>query len=296
MKNLLLFTLLLLQLAQADMGSIPFKKGAKITEPRQDAIIAWNGKEQLLYLQTTLAASAETKILEVMPLPNKPTVTKADPGVFKRCAFHMPRRRANRGKGDRDDPFGDPGALPAAEVVDRKLIGAHDLRTVKLLDAKKFAAWIAKEFTHEGKPLHVPPSLLKVIDEYAQDGFEWFLFDVVDVAKHKAKKTPLKIRFKTDHLYYPMRITRTEKGHTTVSLAVITNVLFTKKDCLGIPRDEITVPAVPIALSGDRVRFIDPPIFELLGNPFEAKLRTWEISGQIDTFKKDLLIRNPAAQ
>lgn len=276
----------------ADMGSIPFKKGVRIVEPNQDAIIAWNGKEQLLYLQTTLGASEETKILEVMPLPNQPTVEATDSEVFRRCKSLLPRVVVQDSGGA--ETFGVPGDLPAAKVVERKMIGAHDLRTVELLDAERFSAWVTAEFGNANEGLEVPAPLLAVIGEYAKDGYKWFLFDVVDVKQETAKKTPLRIQFKTDKLYYPMRITRTEKGDTTVSLSILTNVLFNKEDCVGIPRDSIKVPARPIEISGAKVNWIDPPLFAQLGRPQSVQLRTWEISGVIDSFDKDLLIRNPA--
>ncbi len=279
--------------SHGDMGSIPFKKTVRITEPNQDAIIAWNGKEQLLFLQTTLASSEETKVLEVMPLPNKPTVDEAGPEVFKRCQSLLPKVRVEYNSFGKDDPFGAPLSPPAANVVERKLIGAHDIRIVELLDAKRFSQWVTTEFGTENKDLEIPAPLLAVIDEYVKDGYKWFLFDVVDLKKEAAKKTPLKIRFATDKLYYPMRITRTEKGNTKVSLSILTNILFNKEDAIGIPRESFKVPSSPIDITGAQVKWIDPSIFELLGRPEKVKLRTWEISGEIDSFKKDLLIRNP---
>ncbi|MDF1814341.1 MAG: DUF2330 domain-containing protein [Verrucomicrobiales bacterium] len=276
-----------------DMGSIPFKKGIRISEPTQNAIIAWNGTEQLMYLQTSLSASEATKVLEVMPLPARPTVQASDEGVFKRCAFLLPRPAANHLSSS--DPFGAPPDQPSAQVVERKLIGAHDIRVVELLDADRFEKWIVEQFGETGDIPEIPKPLLAVIDEYASEGFRWFLFDVVDVKKELAKKTPLQIRFQTDHLYYPMRITRTEKGNTTVSLSILTNVLFDKEDCVGIPRESITVPAKPRQIPGNKVYFIDPPLFQLLGSPEKAMLRSWTISAAIDSFEKDLLIRNPLA-
>lgn len=276
----------------ADMGSIPFKKGVVISEPNQDAIIAWNGVEQLLYLQTTLSASQETKVLEVMPLPSRPTVEATTEEVFKRCASLLPRIRTKRPASGMDPFGGPPPEAPAAEVVERKRIGAHDLSVVELLDKARFQDWIKKEFGGEDE-LEVPEALLEVIGEYIDDGFTWFLFDVVDLSAELAKKTPLRIRFRTTSLYYPMRITRTEKGFSKVSLTVLTNVLFEKEDCVGIPRSEIAVPARPREVAGTRIQWVDPTIFKLLGQPATTKIRTWEISGSIDTFKQDLLIRNP---
>lgn len=278
----------------ADMGSIPFKKGVLISEPAQDAIIAWNGKEELLYLQTTLGASEPVKVLEVMPLPSRPTVVAGDEAVFKRCATLLPRVAVDDTAGGGADPFGG-APEPVGRVVERKLIGAHDIRVVELLGVKEFTGWITREIARDGDAVTVPDPLLNVIGQYAEDGYRWFVFDVVDLAKEHSKKTPLQIRFATDKLYYPMRITRTEKGRTTVSLSILTNVLFNKEDCVGIPRSSIKMGARPIAISGEGIRWIDPPIFDLLGRPKEAHLRSWSITGDIDSFDKDLLIRNPAS-
>jgi hypothetical protein len=292
-SSIILLALAFTMTCHADMGSIPFKKGVRIVEPNQDAIIAWNGKEQLLYLQTTLGASEETKILEVMPLPSKPSVEATDIGVFTRCKLLLPKVIVRDSGGA--SPFGGPSVdMPAARVVERKMIGAHEIRTVELLDAERFAAWVTAEFGVANEGLEVPAPLLAVIGEYARDGYKWFLFDVVDVKQETAKKTPLRIGFSTDKLYYPMRITRTEKGHTTVSLSILTTILFNKEDCIGIPREDIRVPSRPIEITGAKVSWIDPTIFALLGRPQAVQLRTWEISGDIDSFQKDLLIRNPA--
>jgi hypothetical protein len=293
-RILFFFTIAFPNFSRADMGSIPFKEGVRISEPQQDAIIAWNGEEELMYLQTTLAASEATRILEVMPLPNKPVVDTASPGVFKRCAVLMPRGASRSSKSD--SPFGEPDGRPVAKVVERKRLGAHDIRIVELINAERFAAWVAEEFSKYGWSLEIPKRLLAVLDEYAKDGFRWFFFDVVNVKKELAKKTPLRIRFATDVLYYPLRITKTEKGQTTVALSIITNVLFDPEDSIGIPRDAIRVPARPKEISGADLRWIDPPLFELLGRPKTAQLRSWTISGEIDSFAKDLLIRKAERQ
>ncbi len=165
-RTITLLAVALTMMCRADMGSIPFKKGVRILEPKQDAIIAWNGKEQLLYLQTTLAASEETKVLEVMPLPSKPTVEASEVGVFKRCQSLLPRATIHGSNGA--DPFGAPSDLPAARVVERKMIGAHDIQTVELLDSKRFSAWVTAEFGDGNDGLEIPAPLLTVIDEYAK--------------------------------------------------------------------------------------------------------------------------------
>ena len=41
-------------------------------EPSQNALIAWNGQEEILYLTTDVRASRASKVLEVLPLPSQP--------------------------------------------------------------------------------------------------------------------------------------------------------------------------------------------------------------------------------
>ena len=51
--------------AVADCGSIPYEEDADIFEPNQNALICWDGTEEILVLSTNLRASKPTKVLEV---------------------------------------------------------------------------------------------------------------------------------------------------------------------------------------------------------------------------------------
>ena len=53
-----------------------------IFEPDQRAVIAFNGQEEILLLSADLRVSEPTKILQVLPLPSEPKVTKGDFEVF----------------------------------------------------------------------------------------------------------------------------------------------------------------------------------------------------------------------
>jgi hypothetical protein len=142
--------------ARADRGSIPFKLDVKIYEPNQDALIAWNGREQLLLLQTKLRASKPTKILELIPLPSKPTVEKGNTKAFARATAlinRRQRRRARSRNGDLGDPFNGHGKRkPAAVVRERKRIGAHDIAVVEVLRKKDFVAWVHTFLAKQGLP------------------------------------------------------------------------------------------------------------------------------------------------
>ena len=69
--------------AAADRGSISLRPNIKLYEPNQRAIIAWNGRTEILLLSTDLRASAPTKVLEVLPLPAEPKVKKGSIRSFR---------------------------------------------------------------------------------------------------------------------------------------------------------------------------------------------------------------------
>jgi len=122
------------QSALADRGSIPFKPGVKIFEPNQRAMIAWNGEEEIMLLSTDLRASEPTKVLEVIPLPAEPKVTKGDVEVFRK-ATELINRKLPRMLHKSKDRFGGRGGppAPAGEITFHKKIGAHDISVTRVL-------------------------------------------------------------------------------------------------------------------------------------------------------------------
>ena len=61
--------------AYADRGAITVVGNVDIEEPAQRAIIAHDGQNEIIILQTDVKASKETKVVEFMPLPSKPKVS-----------------------------------------------------------------------------------------------------------------------------------------------------------------------------------------------------------------------------
>lgn len=283
----------------SDMGSIPFVPRAEIYESSQQAFISWNGKTEILVLSTDLRASEETKVLEVIPFPAKPLVRKGSMGVFDR-ALQTVNRGLKRRFGGRRQGFslggggGTADNKPAGKVVSRKKIGAHDISTIQVKDGKGFVAWAMDYLKKQGadNPV-IPPPLKKVIEEYIKDGFTWFVFDIVSLGKDERTKDAMEFVFNSTSLYYPLRITRTEKGDTTVQLFVVTRKSFRKKDFIGIPFKEIHVPHKPFLIKGGTLRRIHGRSYALLRQPVRCVLRMWEIRGKLSEFKNDLLIAGP---
>lgn len=296
MKRIALTTAFLLMVAlvaaaHADRGSIPFDPYVQIFEPSQRAIIGWNGEEEVMILSTDLSASQPTTILEVLPLPSEPQVRESNVQVFADLTQiindhlnYMVLREDSRGQGAGAAP------APAAEVTFHERIGAHDITVFKVLDQEGFVAWVEDYLREQGATnLTVPDALNAVVAEYLADGFDWFVFDVVSLTDETKTHQAIEYRFATDYLYYPLRITRTETGWTSVDLIVLTPDPLT--DFPGYPKDEVNLMHDLITVNNAELEAVTNEFEGLFAPDADLTLRIWQITGDLPSFTEDLLAR-----
>jgi len=280
--------LLLAAPARADRGFIPHKPDVKIFEPTQRAMIAWDGKEEILLLTTDVRASEKTVVLEILPCPSEPRVTKGSLDTFRRATrvinrhLHQPRISArSRSRG------GGPPSGPAGEITFHKKIGAHDISVAHVLSGDGFVSWVEKALAKEGvKNPEVPAWARKAVEEYIREGFDWFVFDSIELGPRLRSAVPIRYRFPTGRLFYPLKITKVA-GPTTVDLIVLTPKLLSRFD--GIPASRIGLPHQPFAIGKQELEHIDKEMATLLGHQEGMKLRIWKIHDGGRGFERDLI-------
>ena len=282
-----------------DMGSIPFEPTAQIVEPNQRALIAWNGKEQILILSTDLQSTKETKVLEIMPLPSEPTIKKADVEIFQKATSMINEKLSRYRERDAvlsigDDSLSRAVETPAGRVTFHKRIGAHDVSTTHVERPEGFVKWAKDYLKSQGvdSPA-IPPELEKVIQEYINENFTWFVFNVISLSEKPITKEAIQLRFKTDFLFYPMRITRAEKGETTVKLLILSKIMFNKTMCLGLPFEKFKMKHRMVTFSGSDVYLLSQEMFSMLNRPTAISIRNWEIKGRLNSFKDDVIMGDP---
>ncbi len=279
-------------IALADRGSIPFKPHVQIFEPNQRAMIAWNGKEEILLLSTDLRASEPTKVLEVIPLPSEPKVKKGDVEVFRKATALINRKlRLRESAGGATLGAGSRRAsVPSGEVIFHEKIGSHDVSVTRVLDRDGFIEWVEKYLRSSGvgQP-EIPDPLKEVVGEYLRENFQWFVFDVISLDEKPKTNEAIQYRFKTDFLFYPMKITRTEVGSTSVELLVLTPMLLGKFP--GIPLWQVKLRHEPVSITSEELAGLNKEMDELLGHRNDMKLRIWQMSGELSSFTKDLIAR-----
>ncbi|MCX7995935.1 MAG: DUF2330 domain-containing protein [candidate division WOR-3 bacterium] len=286
-KKIFLLKILLVSLIYADRGLIPFNPGVTIFEPNQRAIIAWNGEEEILLLSTDLHASDSTMVLEVLPLPSEPEVRKGDIETFHKAVNLINQRiHMSRKKNGKRTTGGE--VLPPAEITFHEKIGAHDISVVRLKEAEGFVEWVSNYLKSLGFERDIiTDGHKKLIEEYINEGFVWFVFDVIKLTEIQHTLEPIHYHFRTQKLFYPLKIMRLGSGNTTIELIIITPRLLSKFTGISVKRIELAHE--PITITREDIKTIDEDMHELLKDYPEMKLRIWRIRGEMDSFSEDLI-------
>ncbi len=187
---------------------------ADVYGPAQKAIIAWNGQVECLILSTDLYASTDAKVLEILPLPSKPEVLAGSFQSFQAIQNlmmkHMPRAAASQYKA-------------GLEVVFHKRIGAHDITVVKATSVDELSKFIS-DYTRKmgvAQP-SIQEGTAQIISEYLTRGYNYWVFDLVDLYSTASSLEPITYKFQSPSLYYPMKVSATAKGTTEIILYLIT--------------------------------------------------------------------------
>ena len=278
--------------AQADRGAIPFQPEVTIFEPTQRALIAWNGEEEILILSTDLRASRATKVLEVMPFPAEPRVKKGDVAVFRRAVRLINakiRPPAPMAAGySRGMDHASAETPPPGEITFHERIGAHDVSVARVVSGDGFVEWVNDYLRRAsvGNPV-IPPRVRKAVQEYLDDGFCWFAFDVVSLENRFKTLEALQYRFPSTAMFYPVKISRSNQGQTSMELLVLTPHLL--GSFTGIPRSQIELRHEPVSLSSAEVRSLDKGMDDLLDHREDVKLRIWRVQGEFSSFDRDII-------
>jgi hypothetical protein len=118
---------------RADRCILP-TSDADVYGPGQKAIVAWNGEVERLILSTDLYASADTRVLEVLPLPSKPNVEEGTSGSFE-AIQNLMMKNLPRAAGAEEKA--------RLEIVFHEWIGAHDVTVVRATSAEDLSRFIA---------------------------------------------------------------------------------------------------------------------------------------------------------
>jgi hypothetical protein len=175
----------------------------------------------------------------------------------------------------------------AGRITFHEKIGSHDVAVVQALSTDRFVQWVQQALSKAGvKNPKVPDWMKQNIQRYLNEGYTWFVFDTIDIGTELQTVEPLRYRFKTDKLFYPLRITKV-KGISTVDLIILSPRLLSKFPAL--PNKRVSLAHPPATLTPRDLRFIDKEMAEMLDSKSDTKLRIWKIRDYGQGFSADLI-------
>ena len=290
---LISLVLLIPGLIFADRGMIVWPPGVNLDQSAQNAIVAWNGEEEIIILSTDIKSNATATALEVLPLPSNPSeITEGSFESFGKIVEIMNEKI--EAKREQFLRFGKGLAPPDAgiEITFQKKIGAHDITVIKVNDLDYFLDWI-KDFSEE-KGLGIKQISLgfkQGVNNYLKRDIKYFVFDVIETEGEEESINPLIYRFSSDFLYYPLLISGiSEIGESRGKI-----------DVFVITENEI--PQYPFSQSnidrwwdfGFEVEFTQEELKEVteeIANLFNSSTKVRKVSyyGYLNTIEKDLMM------
>lgn len=289
-KTTIIFIIFIIIIPQvsADRGIIPVRPGISVYEPGQKAIVAWNGIEEILILSTDVKSDEDTIAIEILPLPSKPIIQKAEFKAFEELqkiiinkAFEIAR---DYGK-SLDD-------VKSLEIIFREKIGVHDITIIKALNAKELTYWIEDYLKKNNiaQKLHLK-SFEDIIQDYINRGFQYYAIDLITISKTEKSVKPILYKFNTSFLYYPLKISSILSGRTQITIFTITKERI-KEGYSQFQKAYYIGPGIkqPIEFQISKLELnkIDARISELFNE--NVWLTVLEYKGNLNELNRDLII------
>jgi len=277
---------------------IPVEPDVSVYEPAQKAIIAWNGREEILVLSTDVNSEAGTFALEIMPLPSNPkTIEKASFELFETVQSliwaNVPMNMY-KASGERSE------VVDTIKITFHKKIGAHDITVVNASDASQLTIWAEAFLESNGVAESLSMKEFEpILEDYLNNSFSYFVFDLIEASQQKNSLEPILYKFETSFLYYPLRISSLNPGNSKIILFLLTEDIVDQLFChpfsIAQYRSRFqlqTSSQVQFSLTPDELNRISTEIGELFeGN---AWLTALEYEGPMNTLTKDLQIHSSA--
>jgi hypothetical protein len=224
----------------ADRGAIPIDD-VVVYQEGQLVAIAWKDGEEILILSssprvprvdvvpfkpedvgTNMAERIQlARALEVIPLPSMPEVEEGNVEVFSKLSETV-RVSAEKAL---DFAGGLLSATRGVSIAYHEVIGPHDVTVVKVEDSDELISWMIDHIKNQQLPIP-PKNAIDVLEEnvagYVEEGCKYFVFDHLMLGSSMKTVEPLVYRFRSNTIYYPLRISSIMESYSSITLFLVT--------------------------------------------------------------------------
>ncbi|NIP26683.1 MAG: DUF2330 domain-containing protein [Phycisphaerae bacterium] len=262
-------------------------KPVTLTESGQRAIVGWGGETEILCLATDVSSSEKTKVIEFLPLPSEPNVALGSKDTFEAVEKLLARRDVKFFKERTSKGGGGGGLLEVAEpfrITFHKRLGAHDVTVVKVNRPDDFADWVQeKARALTGGQVSLPDSIRKLISKYLNKyNCPYFVFDVIEVGPDPQSVEPIIYEFKSPVVFYPLEISSTFHGNTSIDLVVFSRYLVDRRPF----QERMFLLSNFAEVSASDMKEVFPRLNQLLGK--SAFVQAFRYTGRIDRLRGNI--------
>ncbi|MGW5851688.1 DUF2330 domain-containing protein [Streptomyces sp. NPDC055254] len=253
----LLFALLATQLGSlispayaCGCGAMVADGQSRIGVARETSVVRWDGRTEEILMRFTVGGDAK-RAAWIMPVPGRAAVELGDGAVFGELdRLIRPERRTRTYFWPRDGdwPFasgrGDgagavpPGAGdPAVGVIGREQLGDFDVARLTATDPGALKQWL------ESNGFVLPDRLAAEVQPYVDQKWEYVAVRLAPRDQGKVLRgdlDPLRIRFDSDRLVYPMRLSRLARTPQSLGLYVLADHRMEPASRIGGSAPEVT--------------------------------------------------------
>jgi hypothetical protein len=286
--QVIIFLFAFLPFVHADRGGFsPIRES--VSETGQKTIIAWNGTYEVLMLSTDVSSSKESEVVEIMPLPSNPSISKGEKQPFLKVQdlvntyLAVTTTRYPYYYSLRQSGVEEPPPPPQITITFQEIIGVHYLTVVKAEETSELIRWLEDFLETQGYNKELPHNLEELLSYYMQNGMNHFVIDMIKTDTQGKTVDPLIYKFKSTNLYYPMRISTLFSGNTEINLFTITNNALNYSSITNIG----FVKKAQFQIKQETLAEISANITQLfIGNPYLCYFR---FSGPLKEFYSDIL-------
>ncbi|MGW2592778.1 DUF2330 domain-containing protein [Streptomyces sp. NPDC001515] len=231
-------------------GAMVVDPGHRVAVGRETSVVSWDGTTEQIVMRLTVRGDAP-EAAWIMPVPHRATVELGEPSLFSELeSLTAPVRRERSYFWPRSDdwPFGGsghavgdaapaPGAARPVEVVGRERLGPFDVARLAATDPRALEDWLKLN------GFELPDRLATALRPYVEQKWEYVAVRLAPSRSGAALSgtlDPLRLRFASDRLVYPMRLSELAATPQSLGLYVLAAHRMEPSGTIGGQRPEVT--------------------------------------------------------
>ncbi|WNI27040.1 DUF2330 domain-containing protein [Streptomyces sp. ITFR-16] len=231
-------------------GAMVVDRNSTVSVDRETSVVDWDGTTEQIVMQLTVRGNAPDAAW-IMPVPHRATVKLGDASLFsdlRALTAPVTETRHYFWPREKDWPFGGSGhgsgdgaAAPSAgapvQVVGRERLGPFDVARLAATDPAALENWLSEN------GFELPDRLAGALRPYVEQKWEYVAVRLAPQESGGALRgtlDPLRLKFASDRLVYPMRLSKLATTAQSLGLYVLADHRMEPRGTIGGLPPEVT--------------------------------------------------------